>query len=56
MIAMTDRVLPLYVKFLELQVIQNSNDIMQCTESLGKNCPSRFCRQHDCAVEEIASL
>lgn len=33
---MADKVLHLYVKFLELQMIQNSNNIMQCAESLGK--------------------
>lgn len=53
---MTDRVLHLYMKFLELQMIQNSNDIMQCAESLGKNCPNWSSRQHGRVVEEIASL
>lgn len=37
---MTDRVLHLYVKFLELQKAQTSNDTKQCNESLEKTVPA----------------
>lgn len=37
-----DRVLHLYVKLLELQKIQTSNDIKQFTESLEKTVPVDF--------------